>query len=129
MFFLFLSCQDNSSQEDSSAFKKKNKSGSEINEGSWANEYHKTNQVVSSVRISALSNNGMEESNLSSVSKAIIKDDLLVEKAYIFGTDVDPFIVEIDFLNIKVIKKSAPLALRLFQHQCAVRISGNGNNS
>jgi len=63
------------------------------------------------------------------VTKAKIKEDVIIGKAYLFGTDVDPFIMEIDFLNAKVERKCVPLKLRLFQYQAAVAININNSNN
>ncbi|KAL4480001.1 hypothetical protein ABPG74_020517 [Tetrahymena malaccensis] len=62
------------------------------------------------------------ETELSPIAKSLIKEDLIVEKSYLFGTDIDPFILEIDFLNAKIEKKSVPLQIRLFQYQSAVAV-------
>lgn len=63
-----------------------------------------------------------EGDDISAVAKAKIKEIILIEKAFLFGTDVDQFILEINFLTTKIERKSVPLSLRLFQHQGIVNI-------
>lgn len=50
-----------------------------------------------------------ESEELSQITKSMIKSDLVIEKAYLFGCDLDQFILEIDFLNIRVERRSVPL--------------------